>query len=183
MSDVHIVIGMFAGEYEAEAALERLQPEYKEHRADIQAALALRRGRDDQFHYTYAGLSPGKGALGGAVLGAVVGIMTGGVGLVLGAAGAAVGGLVGKRRQDQGLMPERLNQIAASLAPGSSAVVAVVGAEALAELQGRLAELGADVVTVDMAADIAEQIWAHRDEAAPGLDGPHGGEATRGSSS
>jgi uncharacterized membrane protein len=163
---LHIVIGLYNGEHDAEVALERLKPEYKDRREHIRAALALRRDIGDRFHYTYAGLSPGKGARRGVVLGAVVGLLTGGTGLVLGALGAAVGALVGEHRQAQAMAPDRVNQVAASLPPGSSAIVAVVGDEILPGLQERLAQLGADVVTVAVSADIFEQIQAHRDEAA-----------------
>jgi uncharacterized membrane protein len=166
---LHIVIGLYTGEHDAEATLERLKPEYKGRREHIRAALALRHGADGLFHYKYAGLSPGKGARRGIVLGAAVGILTGGIGLVLGGVGAAAGALMGEHRQAQAFAPDRANQIAAALAPGTSAIVAVVGDEILAGLQERLAQLGADVVTVAVSDDINEQIQAHRDEAAAAL--------------
>ena len=173
---LHIVIGLYNGEHDAEAALERLKPEYKDRREHIRAALALRHGADDLFHYTYAGLSPGKAARRGLVLGAVVGVLTGGIGLALGAVGAAAGALVGESRQAHAMAPDRVNQVAASLAPGSSAIVAVVGDEILPGLQERLAQLGADVVTVAVSEDILEQIQAHRDEAAAALPDAAGAE-------
>jgi uncharacterized membrane protein len=166
---LHIVIGLYSGEHDAESTLERLRPEYKGRKEHIRAALALRRSVDDSFHYRYAGLSPGKGARRGLVLGAAVGVLPGGIGLVLGAVGAAAGALVGEHRQAQALAPDRVNQVAASLAPGSSAIVAVVGDEILPGLQERLAQLGADVVTVAVSDDIVEQVQAHRDEAAAAL--------------
>jgi uncharacterized membrane protein len=166
---LHIVIGLYNGEHDAEAALERLKPEYKDRREHIRAALALRHGADDLFYYTYAGLSPRKGALRGLVLGAAVGVLTGGIGLVLGGLGAVGGALVGESRQARAMAPDRVNQVAASLAPGSSAIVAVVGDEVLPGLQERLAQLGADVVTAAVSDDIIEQIQAHRDEAAAAL--------------
>jgi uncharacterized membrane protein len=141
---LHIVIGFYNGEHDAEATLERLKPEYKDRREHIRAALALRHGTDDLFHYTYAGLSPRKGALRGLVLGAAVGVLTGGVGLVLGGLGAAAGALAGEHRQAHALAPDSVNKVAASLVPGSSAIVAVSD-------------------------DIVEQIQAHRDEAAAAL--------------
>ena len=166
---LHIVIGLYNGEHDAEATLERLKPEYKGRREHIRAALALRRGADGLFHYKYAGLSPGKGARRGLVLGAVVGLLTGGTGLIIGAVGAAAGALVGEHRQAQAIAADRLNQVAASLAPGSSAIVAVVGDEILPGLQERLAQLGADVVTVAVSDDIDAQIQAHKAAAAAAL--------------
>ena len=174
---LHIVIGLYNGERDAEATLERLKPEYKDRKEHIRAALALRRGADGLFHYKYAGVSPGKGARRGLVLGAVVGLLTGGTGLILGAVGAAAGALAGEHRQAQAFAADRLNQVAASLAPGSSAIVAVVGDEILSGLQERLAQLGADVVTVAVSDDIDKQIQAHRDEAAASL--PDAGEPER----
>src|SRR3954468_1350253 len=135
---LHIVIGLYSGEHDAEATLERLKPEYKGRREHIRAALALRRSGDGIFHYKYAGLSPGKGARRGLVLGAAVGVLTGGIGLVLGAVGAATGALVGEHRQAQAMAADRVNQVAASLVPGSSAVVAVVGGGILPGLQERV---------------------------------------------
>src|SRR5262245_55080231 len=167
---LHIVIGLYNGEHDAEATLERLKPEYKGRREHIRAALALRRGVDDRFYYTYAGVSPGKGARRGVVLGAVVGLLTGGTALVLGAVGAAAGALAGAHRQSQAMAADRLNQVAASLTPGSSAIVAVVGDEVLPGLQERLAQLGADVVIVAVSDDILEQIQTHRGEAAAGAE-------------
>ena len=60
------------------------------------------------------------------MLGAAIGILTGGTGPALGAVSALVGGIAGKRKQESGFPTERLNQVAATLAPGSSAILIVM---------------------------------------------------------
>lgn len=101
----------------------------------------------------------------GVVLGAVVGVLTGGAGLALGAVGALVGGLVGKKEQDSRLSTDRINQLAASLPPSSSAAVVVMEPGWVAVLQENLELLGADVLTVDVPADISQQSGADQEAA------------------
>lgn len=111
------------------------------------------------------GLTPAKGAAGGVVLGAVVGILTGGTGLALGALGALVGGLMGRKKRDSRFSADRINQIAASLAPGSSAVVIVMESGWVAVLEEELALLGGDVLTAEIPADLDQHLDASQEAA------------------
>lgn len=171
---VQLVIATFADEQGAEAAIKALQATRKEQLTGVQAAIAIRKDTQNRFHYRDVGMTPGKGALGGVILGAVVGIISGGTVLVLGAAGAALGSLVGRKRQDRRFAPERLNQVAASLAPGSSALVAVGDPAAVAVLDQDLTAQGADVLAMAIADDIARQLSAHQAEADAVLAGALG---------
>ena len=131
----------------------------------VQAAVAMHKDERSQIHFKDVGLSPAKGAVGGVVLGAAIGILTGGTGLALGAVGALVGGIAGKRKQESGFPTERLNQVAATLAPGSSAILIVMEPGWVVVLEEELELLGARLLTLEIPADIAERPAAERDAA------------------
>lgn len=157
---VNVLVGVYPAETDADTHLKALEAIYKDRadRKQISAALALRRSADGKFRYREVGLTAGKGAAGGVAAGVLLGIITGGGGLVLGAIGAAIGGLMGKRRQDQGISSQIFNQIAAALTPGTSAVLIVVEPEALPALEQQVVATGADVFTLDVSTDIAAQL-------------------------
>ncbi len=117
MSDipVQLIVAMFDDEQGAEAGLTALKQTDKEKTVGLQGAILIAKDATGQkMHYKDVGLTPGKGALGGVLLGAAVGILTGGTGLVLGAAGALLGGLVGRKKQEKRFSADQLNQVAAS---------------------------------------------------------------------
>ncbi|MCA9991410.1 MAG: DUF1269 domain-containing protein [Pseudomonadales bacterium] len=160
---IELIIAAFNDEKGAEVALKELQAAKKEKLIGIQAAAIVRRDAKNKLHVREVGeLTPKKGAVGGAVLGAAVGLLTGGAGLVLGAAGALIGNIIG-RKHDIGFSNQRLETIGESLKPGSSAIVAVIEHKWVVALEEDLAELGADVMTAAIAADIAEQLAADKD--------------------
>lgn len=162
---IELIIAAFTTQNGADEVLDELKTAKKEKLIGIQAATVLRKDENGKIHTKDAGLTAGKGAVAGGVIGAVVGVLTGGVGLALGAAGALVGGLLGKRKQDDRFDVDRINQIAASLTPNSSAIIAVIEHKWVAELEAELQEAGADVMTAAIAGDIAEQLAAGRDVA------------------
>jgi uncharacterized membrane protein len=123
---VHVVVAIFDTQEGAEAARKALKESRDEALIGIRASIAVHKDEAGQVHYKDTGLTAGKGAVEGAILGAVAGILTGGAGLALGAAGALVGGLVGKKKQEDSVADQRLNQLAASLVPGSSALAVVM---------------------------------------------------------
>ncbi len=181
MSDptIELIIAAFNAEDAADEALKELKAAKKEKLIGIEAAAVIRRDKKNKLHVKEVGeLTTGKGAVGGAVLGAALGLLTGGAGLVLGAAGAAIGGLIGKK-QDIGFPNERLQQIGESLKPETSAIVAVIEHKWLAQLEDELAELGAEVMTAAIAADIAEQLEAGKDVAYSALSSEEGLSASR----
>jgi len=169
-STIPVLIAAFDDELAAEEALKTLAESRDEELIGIQAAVAMRKDDKGQIHFKDVGMTPGKGVVAGVVLGAVVGVLTGGAGLALGTLGALVGGIVGKKKQESRFSNDRLNQVAASLAPGSSAVVIVMEPGWVVVLEKELEALGADVLTSNISADIAKQLEASPDAAYDALE-------------
>lgn len=168
---LHLIIAIFGDENVAEEALKSLKESQDEELIGVQAAVALHKDQQGQMHFHDVGLTPAKGAVGGVVLGAVVGILTGGTGLALGALGALVGGLVGRKKRDSRFPAERVNQLAAALAPGSSAALIVMEPGWAVVLEERLRLQGAEILTADVPAGVAEQSTADREAAYAALLG------------
>lgn len=164
-AQVQLVVAAFDEKTGAEEALKVLKESRDEELIGVQAAVAMCKDEEGSIHFKDVGLTPAKGAVGGIVLGAVVGVLTGGAGLALGALGALVGGLVGKRKRDSRFSDDRINQVAASLAPGSSAVVIVIEPGWVVVVEEELERLGGDVLTVEIPADVARHLDANQEEA------------------
>jgi uncharacterized membrane protein len=177
---VQMILAVFDDENSAEAALQQLKAAKKGKALGIQAAVAMSKDASGgRFRYKEVGLTPSKGALSGVILGATLGILTGGAGIILGAAGALLGGLVGRKKQESRLPAERINQVVASIPPGSSAILAVVADQDVVAVEKDLAGLGADLLTVPISADMAEQLMEHKDAAYAALQqelGPEPGK-------
>jgi len=164
-ASLHLIIAAFDKNAGAEEALKALKASREDKLVGVQAAVSMHKDERAQIHFKDVGLSPAKGAVAGVALGAVVGILTGGTGLALGAIGALVGGIAGKRKQESGFPAERLNQVAATLAPGSSAILIVMEPGWVVVLEEELELLGARLLTLEIPADIAERPAAERDAA------------------
>lgn len=162
---LHLVVAAFPGQAQAEEALKQLRESRDETLIGIQAAVALCKDEAGQIHFRDVGLTPAKGAASGVVLGAVVGILTGGSGLALGALGAFIGGLVGRKRRDGRFPAERVSQIAASLAPDSSAIMLVMATGWLTVVEEHLILRGGKVLTADIPADFGRQLDADQEAA------------------
>lgn len=147
---IRLIVASFGTQAGAEAARKALKVSRDEKLIGIRGSVAVQKDSKGQIHFKDTGMTPRKGAAEGAVLGVVAGILTGGTAIALGAAGAIVGGLVGKKKQGSGLVDQRLGQLAGSLAPESSALVVVMdpgwGVVVEKELQG----MGADVLSADI---------------------------------
>ena len=167
MSDkpVQFVIAIFESEAGAEETLGVLKADKKEALTGVQAAVAMYKDADSRVHYKDVGLTPAKGAAAGVILGAVVGIVTGGAGLALGALGAVLGGVVGKRKREGGITSEQVNQVVAAIQPGSSALLIVIEEEAATAFEATLGEAGAHTFTVDISADLAAKLDPHGEAA------------------
>jgi uncharacterized membrane protein len=148
---VHIIIAVFDTEAGAEAARTALKASRDEELIGIRASIAVHKDEAGQIHYKDSGPTAGKGAVEGAVLGAAAGILTGGATLALGAAGAAVGGLVGRKKQEEGVADGRINRLAAALAPGTSALAIVMDPGWATVVEKELQQgLGARLFTADV---------------------------------
>lgn len=151
---IHIVIAVFDTQAGAEAARKALKASRDEELIGIRASIAVHKDEAGQIHYQDTGLTAGKGAVEGAILGAVAGILTGGAAIALGATGAVVGGLVGKKKQEGSVADQRLNQLAASLVPGSSALAVVMDPGWAAVVETELQQgMGAELFTADVPAE------------------------------
>jgi uncharacterized membrane protein len=162
---MHLIVAAFDTETGAEEAFKTLKESRDEELIGIQAAVALHKDQSGQIHFKDVGLTPAKGAAGGVVLGAVIGILTGGTGLALGAIGALIGGLVGKKKRDSRFSADRISQVAASLTTGSSAIVIVMDPGWVVVLEEDLTRLGADVLTADIPADVDQHLDAAQEAA------------------
>lgn len=153
-----VLVAAFPTEEGGNQALHRLQDARKAGVIDFKDAAVLK--RDAQTNKLKisetADKGFGKGAAIGGVAGAAVGILAGPVGwAALG--GAAVGGLAAKLK-DGGFRDERLRRIGDSVAPGCSAMVAVVEHPRAKEVEQMLEEEGADVATEMIAEEIAREL-------------------------
>jgi uncharacterized membrane protein len=161
MSDVpvQVVVAAFKDENTASEALKALKQARNQGLIKIVDAAVLRKDEKGKLHIKEtADMGGGKGAVIGGIAGAVVGVLAGPVGwAVLG--GAAIGGLAAKLH-DGGFKDERLKKLGEGLGPGNSAIVAVVEHTWVREVEKQMAEAGADVVTEQISADIAQQLQA-----------------------
>jgi uncharacterized membrane protein len=176
MSDVPIqlLVAAFKGEHDADEVLKQLKAARKERVIGIQNAAVLRRDQKGKLHIKETGdWGGGKGAVAGAAVGVAVGILTGGMGLLAGAAGAAIGGVAAKLR-DSGFSDARLKTLGASLKPGTSAIVAVIEHTWVAEMEKQMAQAGADVFTEAIAADLGAELEAGHEVAYTALRSQEG---------
>jgi uncharacterized membrane protein len=160
-----VILAAFKDETGAEAALGELKEAQKEHLIKIENVAVLRcdpQGKLSIEEPTDRGIA--EGAVIGAVVGAIVGVLFGPLVLATAAGGAALGGLVAKLH-DSGFEDERLRELGKNLQPGTSAILAVIDHVWVADLEAELRRAGADTVTQQLGADIAEQLKAGHDVA------------------
>lgn len=161
MSDipVQLVVVIFETPGSAEAALDIVKDKKLE---GIQGAVAIRKDAEGVIHYHDVGPTPVKGAAGGVILGALIGVLSGGIGLALGTLGGLIGGLVGRRKRDDRMPTEQVNQIVARMAPSSSALLAVLESPHLAEFEKAVEPSAADMLTSEVSEQLLEQLDEHR---------------------
>ena len=159
---VQVIVAAFHNLSGASDALKTLQEAKHEKLIAIQDAAVITKDANGKVKIKEtADMRAGKGATIGAVTGGVVGLLAGPVGwAALG--GAAIGGLAAKLH-DGGFPDDRLKQIGAKLTPNSSALVAVIEHQWVAEVEQELASQQADVVTQELSDDIQRQLAAGED--------------------
>ena len=114
---LHLIIATFDRQPCAEEALETLRKSRELELIGVQAAVAMRKEEGGQTHLKDVGLTPGQGALMGAVLGTTVGVLSGGTAVALGALGSLLGAYVGKRKRDGRYSTGRAGRLAEALVP------------------------------------------------------------------
>lgn len=155
---VEVVVAAFDSENGAEEALHNLKEVEKEGLIGIQNAAVLWKDEKGKLRFKEtADMRGGKGAAVGGIIGGVVGLIFPPSILASAAVGAAVGGLSAKLR-DAGFPDERLRRVGEGLKPNTSALIAVVEHVWVLQVEQRLREFGADVITEAVRADIAAQL-------------------------
>ena len=157
---IYLHLAIFNGVNNAEAVLEQL-PKRK---TAITSAVIMRKDAEGAVQFKDIGLTPGKGAVSGVVLGGVVGVLTGGTGLALAALGGLVGSRSTKKKQAEHLLPEQLSQVAGSLGPDSSAIVAVSQHPLKAEVATALTDMGAELLQVAIQPEMLDHLGDQADE-------------------
>jgi len=164
MADVpmQIIVAAFHTIDGASNALQSLQDAKREKLLDIEDAAVITKDANGKVKIKEtADMKAGKGATIGAVTGGVLGLLAGPVGwAALG--GAAIGGLAAKMH-DAGFSDDRLKQVGAKLTPNSSALVAVIDQQWVAQVEQELMRQQADVVKQALSDDIQKQLAAGED--------------------
>jgi uncharacterized membrane protein len=154
---VSVLVGAFQTENGASDALHELEGAKRSGLIDIKDAAVLRRDEKDKLRISEtADKGFGRGAVLGGVAGAVVGVIAGPIGWAT-LSGAAVGGLAARLR-DGGFRDDRLRTIGEWLPANSSAIVAVIDEKWVDEVEHRMQEWGANVVTEAIAAEVADKL-------------------------
>jgi uncharacterized membrane protein len=155
---VQLVVAAFPDEKAAKAVLKDLKAAKRAKLIGIINAAVVRKDKKGKLHIMEtADMHRGQGARLGGVTGAVVGLMAGPALVVPAAVGALVGGMASRLR-DTGFSDDRLKMLGEGLQPESSAIVAVVEHKWVQQLEEEMEEVGADVFTAVLSADIAEQL-------------------------
>jgi uncharacterized membrane protein len=154
---VDVILAAFPTEDGAKMALREMGEAKKSGTINIIDAAVLTKDPNEKLHISEtADKGFGRGAMIGGVAGAAVGLIAGPIGwAALG--GGVVGGLAAKLH-DGGFPDERLRRVGDNLAPGSSALIAVVEETWVSEAERMLANSAADLVTEAVGADIAAQL-------------------------
>jgi len=176
---VQLIVAAFRDEKAADGILKELKQAKKVKLIGIINAAVLRKDQNGKLHIKEtADMKGGTGAALGGVTGAAIGLLAGPALIVPAAVGALVGGLAAKLR-DSGFSDERLKMVGEGLAPGSSAIVAVVEHKWVEQIEKEMEEMGADLFAASLSADIASQLEAGKDVAYTALASSQGFAAGR----
>ena len=165
MSDVpvQVIVAAFKDVNGAGKALSELQEAAKKGLIKIDDAAVLVKDAQGKVSIKDTkDMGGGKGLAVGAVVGGVLAVIFPPSILVGAVAGGAIGGL-GAKLHHGGFPVERLQKLAEGLTPNSSAIVAVVEHEWVAQVQAQLAKDSANVVTEALAADIHKELTEGKD--------------------
>ena len=161
---IELVVAAFQDEKGAEAALTELRVAKFAGLIGILDAAVMHRDQKDKIHIKDV---RDVGTRGGTVFGALVGtgiaLATGGAGIILSGAIGALVGRVAAKKIDMGMDNKRLKEIADSLKPGTSAIIAIIEHKWVQEIEQAFAEAGAEVIKEALKADIAEQLEAGKE--------------------
>jgi len=156
---VGFLVLAFTDEKAADEALRAMKQAKKEKKFYFENAAVVRQDAAGKVHYQETGdIKTGKGAGIGLLAGGAIGLIGGPLGLILwGTTGALAGGVAAKLH-DSGIKNDELRKIGDELQPGGSALVVVVHPNWTSTVEQELTAAGAQVSTVGLAAEIAEQL-------------------------
>jgi uncharacterized membrane protein len=146
--ETFLLVKAFSEEKKAKEVLKELKHLQKEGVIHIANAAVLSKDAHSETHIMETeDVDAAHGAVFGAIVGGLVGLLGGPVGVVIGATVGLGTGTVAAEFTDSGFNDEYLNELAETLKPSSSAIVALVEEtwvdkvkDALAEYEGALAE-------------------------------------------
>ena len=154
-----VIVAEFQDEKAADLALMNLKAEQKKKAFTIKDAAIIQKDPSGKLRVKEtADSGSGKGAGIGLLAGGAIGLIGGPLGLILwGATGALAGGVAAKLH-DSGIKNDELRKIGDELKPGGSALVVVIHPNWTSTVEQELTAAGAQVSTVGLAAEIAEQL-------------------------
>lgn len=159
MTQTELLLAAFEHEGDADDSLRSLNQARKRGSIDFQNAAVIQRDNKERLTIKEAGdPGGGKGAAAGGALGAIIGLIAGPGGVVVGAAAGAFVGGVAAHLIDSGIPDERLKHFGKGLKAGASAIILIVDKDSVKEIEKRLLEAGADVLTETIKTDIAQQL-------------------------
>ncbi|MCK4975319.1 MAG: DUF1269 domain-containing protein [Anaerolineales bacterium] len=161
---IHVVLASYDNDDLAKAALFDLRMDRKGKLIDFEDAALVTRDDEGKIHVKEtADLGAGRGATFGGVVGFFLGTLAGPVGIILGsAAGAVIGGITAKVI-DTGIPDERLKELGEAIQPGKSIIVVGVQERWLGDIELRLENDGAEVITEALKDDIVKQLGESKD--------------------
>jgi YegS/Rv2252/BmrU family lipid kinase len=152
----------------ATKALEQLQKEKKS--PGLKSAVIVQKDRLGKLSVKDIGLTPGKGAAAGILLGAALGVLSGGATLALGAVAGMLGGLIGRHSRRQRLAPDLTRPLSEALKPGCSAILGAGEQELPEAIANEFSQLGAELISIELTDEVQQVIKTHRGEAYQALE-------------
>lgn len=155
---VQLIVAAFSDAEEAGRILDDLKLGRRAGLIGIVDAAAVVKDDEGKLKITNAKHRGRRGFFTGGAIGGTLALLAGPLGWATAAGGGVLGAIVGKVRN----VPFKANveDLATSLTPGSSMLVALVEHRWVQELEAMAAELGARVLREELKADIAEQLDA-----------------------
>lgn len=161
---LHALVGTYNEEIDAEETLDTLIKKTKEGQIDIHDAALIIKDHEGAINVKdTANISTGRGAAIGGVIGGVIGLIAGPAGaVILGGTGAVIGGAL--TGGDEGIPDERLEKIGESLNPDTSAIVVIVDAVWVGEVESILQETASEVNVKELDSEISSQLLGLDDQ-------------------
>lgn len=155
---VQLIVAAFSDPEEAGRLLEELKEGRRDGLIGIVDAAAVVKDSDGKLKITNAKHRGRRGFLTGGAIGGTLALLAGPLGWATAAGGGILGALLGKARNIP--FSASVEDLATSLSPDSSLLVALVEHRWVEMIEAMVAELGTAVVREELKAEIAEQLDA-----------------------